>query len=91
MADALPEDTQGVFLTLARAAFDGRPCPSDAEVADAYGSQSPRRARRVLSYMEERQAIVCRSDPRGWRIVAIPGVAWETAPGDPDGSARAEA
>ena len=83
MAGALPEDMQGVFLSLARAACDRRPCPSDADVANAYGTSSPGRARRLLAYMEERQAIVCRLDARGWRIVAIPGVAWETGPGDP--------
>ncbi|MFG1344882.1 ATP-binding protein [Xanthobacter autotrophicus DSM 431] len=84
MAGALPEDMQGVFLSLARAAFDHRPCPSDAEVARAYGSRSPGRARRLLAYMEERQVIVCRLDGRGRRIVAIPGLAWETEPGDPN-------
>ncbi len=89
MADALPEDMQGVFLSLARAAFDRRPCPSDEDVARAYGSRSPRRARRVLAHMEERQAIVCRLDGRGRRIVAIPGVAWETEPGDPNAAASA--
>ncbi len=41
MAGSLPDDMQGVFLSLARAAFDRRPCPSDAEVARAYGSRSP--------------------------------------------------
>ncbi|WP_166143477.1 ATP-binding protein [Methylosinus sp. RM1] len=87
MAGALPEDMQGVFLSLARAAFDRRPCPSDADVASAYGTRSPGRARRLLAYMEERQAIVCRLDQRGWRIVAIPGVAWETEPGDPGAAA----
>ncbi|WP_330083269.1 ATP-binding protein [Methylocystis iwaonis] len=90
MADALPEDSQGVFLSLARAAFDRRPCPSDAEVARAYGTNSPRRARRLLAYMEEREAIVCRLDGLGRRIVAIPGVAWETDPGDPNAAASAE-
>jgi hypothetical protein len=89
MADALPEDKQGVFLSLARAAFDRRPCPSDEAVARAYGSRSPRRAQRLLARMEERQVIVCRLDGRGWRIVAIPGVAWETEPGDPNAAASA--
>ncbi|MDQ0506951.1 ATP-binding protein [Xanthobacter agilis] len=84
MAAALPEDMQGVFLSLARAAFDHRPCPSDADVARAYGSRSPGRARRLLAYMEEHQVIVCRHDARGRRIVAIPGLAWETDPGDPN-------
>jgi hypothetical protein len=83
MAGGLPEDMQGVFLALARAAFDRRPCPSDAEVAETYGTRSPGRARRLLAYMEERQVIVTRLDPRGRRIVAIPGLAWETDPGDP--------
>lgn len=87
MAGALPDDMQGVFLSLARAAFDRRPCPSDAEVARAYGSRSPGRARRLLAYMEERQVIVCRLDGRGRRIVAIPGLAWETEPGDPNAAA----
>ncbi|OZA76547.1 MAG: ATP-binding protein, partial [Azorhizobium sp. 39-67-5] len=87
MAGALPEDMQGVFLSLARAAFDRRPCPSDADVAHAYGSRSPGRARRLLAYMEEQRVIVCRLDGRGRRIVAIPGLAWETAPGDPNAAA----
>ncbi len=87
MAGVLPEDTQGVFLSLARAAFDRAPCPSDADVARAYGSRSPGRARRLLAYMEERQVIVCRTDTRGWRIVAIPGLAWETQAGDPNAPA----
>ncbi|MGE4374052.1 MAG: DUF87 domain-containing protein [Xanthobacter sp.] len=84
MAGSLPEDIQGVFLSLARAAFDKRPCPSDAQVARAYGSRSPGRARRLLAYMEEHQVIVSRLDGQGRRIVAIPGLAWETEPGDPN-------
>lgn len=91
MAGTLPEDMQGVFLTLARAAFDRRPCPSDADVARAFGSRSPGRARRLLAYMEERQVIVCRLDGRGRRIVAIPGLAWETEPGDPNASGTGSA
>lgn len=91
MAGSLPDDMQGVFLSLARAAFDRRPCPSDAEVARAYGSRSPGRARRLLAYMEERQVIVCRLDGRGRRIVAIPGLAWETEPGDPNAAAQESA
>ncbi|MCS0496520.1 ATP-binding protein [Ancylobacter sp. MQZ15Z-1] len=91
MAGALPEDMQGTFLTVARAAFDRRPCPSDAEVAQAFGSRSPGRARRLLAYMEERQVIVCRLDGQGRRIIAIPGLAWETEPGDPNAPAGARA
>jgi uncharacterized protein len=80
---ALPEDMQGVFLLLARAALDGGACPSDAEIARAFGSRSPGRARRVVAFMEERGIVVVRVDYRGNRIVAIPELGWETGPGDP--------
>jgi hypothetical protein len=83
----LPEDMQGVFLILARAALERAPCPSDAEIARACGSHSPRRARSLLSYMEQRGFIVCRDDLAGnGRIVALPGLGWESAPGDPQAS-----
>ncbi|MFO1151609.1 MAG: ATP-binding protein [Alsobacter sp.] len=79
----LPEDMQGVFLLLARAAIEGAPCPPDAAIAQAFGSRSPGRARRVVAYMEERGVVVCRSDYRGNRVIAIPDLGCETAPGDP--------
>jgi len=80
----LPEDIQGVFLLLARTAFERRPCPSDAEVARACGSRSPGRARRLLTYMEQRGFIVQRADRAGRRIIALPELGWETAAGDPN-------
>ncbi len=83
-ADALPEDAQGVYLLLARAALDGAPCPSDATIARAYGSRSLGRARRLLGWLEERGAIVLRAERAGRRAVALVGLGWETAPGDPD-------
>ena len=81
----LPEDLQSVFLLLARAAMDGAPCPSDDAVARTFGSRSAGRARRLLAYMEERGFIVQRTDFAGNRIVAIPDLEQETAPGDPKG------
>lgn len=87
-AEALPEDVQGVFLLLARAALEGQPCPSDAVIARAYGSRSLGRARRLLAYIEERGAIVCRQERGGRRIVAVTGLGWETAPGDPNAEAE---
>jgi hypothetical protein len=84
-ASLLPEDVQGVFLLLARAALDGLPCPSDGTIARAYGSRSLGRARRLLTYMEEQGSIVCRQDLTGHRIVALPALGRETAPGDPNG------
>ena len=57
-ASLLPEDMQGVFMMIARAAKEGWPCPGDAAIARAYGSHSLRRARRLLSYIEEQGLIV---------------------------------
>ncbi|HWL83321.1 MAG TPA: ATP-binding protein [Roseomonas sp.] len=82
-ATVLPEDAQGVYLLLARAALERLPCPSDATIAQAYGTRSVGRARRLLAYMEEQGAIVCRPDAAGRRIVALVELGHETAPGDP--------
>ncbi len=82
-AAALPEDTQGVYLLLARAALEGGPCPSDAAIARAYGSRSEGRARRLVEWLEGQGALVCRADGQGRRIVALTGSGRQTAPGDP--------
>ena len=84
VAADLPEDIQGVFLLLARSAIEGAACPSDGEVARVCGSRSPGRARRLLTYMEQRGFITCRNDFDGRRIIALPGPGWETGPGDPN-------
>ncbi|WP_298964413.1 ATP-binding protein [uncultured Methylobacterium sp.] len=80
---ALPDEVQGLFLLLARAAREGAPCPSDDALARAIGSRSPGRARRLLGYLETRGTVVCRTDFRGNRIVALPALSCETGPGDP--------
>jgi hypothetical protein len=77
----LPEDLHGVFLLLARTAIEGAPCPTDEELAQAYGTRSPGRARRTLAFLEERGVLVCRTDIRGARIIALPNLGLETAPG----------
>jgi hypothetical protein len=82
-ASALPEDVQGVFMMIARAAKEGWPCPGDAAIARAYGSRSLRRAQRLLTYIEEQGLIVCQLDGAGRRIVTLVELAWTTAPGDP--------
>ncbi len=87
VAGDLPEDLQGMFLLVARAAMEGTPCPPDADLARARGSRSPRRARGLLAYMEERGLIDVRDDVFGKRIIAIPTLGWETAPGDPNADA----
>ena len=83
-ASVLPEDMQGVFMMIARAAKEGLPCPGDATIARAYGSHSLRRARRLLSYIEEQGLIVCQLDGAGRRTVTLVELAWATAPGDPN-------
>ncbi len=83
MAAGLAEDVHGVFLLLARAAFEARACPSDLLIARALGSRSPRRARSMLSYMEQRGLIVCQEEMDGSRVIAMPGLDWQTDPGDP--------
>jgi len=82
LAAPLPEDWQGVFLLLARAALERAPCPSDATIAAAYGSRSLGRARRVLQFIEAEGAILLRPDLAGRRIATIAGPGWETAPGE---------
>ena len=59
---------QGVFLIVAQAAVKGAPCPSDAALAHAYGTHSRSRARRLLTYFEERGLVVVRTDFHGRRI-----------------------
>jgi hypothetical protein len=83
-AAILPEDMQGIFMMIARAAQQGVPCPGDAAIARAYGTRSLGRARRVLSYMEEQGLIVCQIDGGGRRIITLVELAWATAPGDPN-------
>jgi DNA helicase HerA-like ATPase len=84
MSESVPDDIQGVFLLVVQAAITSAPCPSDAELARAYGSHSARRARRLLTYFEERGLLVLRTDFRGNRVAAFPDLGCETAPGDPN-------
>jgi len=84
LSAALPDDVQSVFLIVAKAAIAGEACPSDLALARAYGTHSARRARRLLTYFEERGVAVVRTDFHGKRIVAFPDLGCETAAGDPD-------
>ncbi|MBJ3786747.1 ATP-binding protein [Devosia sediminis] len=85
LSETLTDDVQGVFLVIAQAALTGAPCPSDATLARLYGTHSASRARRLLTWFEERGLIVLRTDFRGARIAAFPDLGAETAPGDPAG------
>jgi hypothetical protein len=85
MSEALTDDVQGVFLVLAQAAVTSAPCPSDATLARLYGTHSASRARRLLTWFEERGLLVVRLDFRNNRVVAFPDLNAETTPGDPNG------
>jgi hypothetical protein len=37
-----------------------------------------------VAYLESRNLVVTRNDPRGLRIIALPDLGWETGPGDPN-------
>ena len=84
VAASLPDDLAGLYLLVVRAAIAGAPCPSDASLAEAYGTSSAGRARRMLAYLEERGTIVSRRDLRGAPIIAVLDPAVETAPGEPE-------
>ncbi|MCQ0986525.1 ATP-binding protein [Jiella marina] len=77
-AGELPEEMQGVFMMLARAAKDEAACPSDEALARAYGSHSPSRGRFLLSFMAERGFITADQDFRGNRVVTVTGTDWRT-------------
>jgi hypothetical protein len=79
VSERLPADLQGVFLLLCRAAATASPCPADDSIAQFFGSHSPARARRILSQLEQIEAIVLRESPQGVRIVAVPDLERETA------------
>lgn len=79
----LPEDMLPVFLLLARAARDEAECPSETALAEAYGTSSTSRLKRVLAFMEERQIIVVRVDLGGRRAITLPHFGWSTRPGEP--------
>ena len=85
LSETLTDDVQGVFLVLAQAALTSAPCPSDATLARLYGTHSASRARRLLTWFEERGLLVVRLDFRNNRVVAFPDLGAETAPGDPNG------
>lgn len=84
IASNLPDDMRGVFLLLARAAVQKAPCPTNLDIATAYGTRSTGRARWLLTYMEENGFLVCANDLRGNRIVSLPDLGWQTRPGNPE-------
>lgn len=81
-ASTLPDDMLGAFLLVARAAREGEPCPSDARIAETYGTSSLGRVRRLITYIESRELFVCRTDLAGKRSITIPRLGWTTQPAE---------
>lgn len=84
LAASLPEEMLTPFLGIARAAREGQPCPSDAQIAELYGTSSLGRAKRMVAHIEEKGLIVARTDLSGKRSVSLPHLGWTTAPAWPD-------
>ena len=82
LGGTLPDDMLGPFLLVARAAREGAPCPSDAAIAETYGTSSLGRARRLIGYIESRELFVTRVDLGGKRSITIPHLGWTTAPAE---------
>jgi len=78
LAASLPDNMLGAFLLVARAAREGRPCPSDTEIAATYGTSSLGRVRRLIGYIESRELFVSRVDLSGKRSITIPRLGWTT-------------
>jgi uncharacterized protein len=81
---ALPEEMLAPFLAIARAARETGACPSDAELASLYSTSSTGRVKRMLTFVEEKGLIVCRTDLMGKRSISLPHLGWTTAPAVPD-------
>lgn len=84
LSQGVTDDLKALFLKLAVAALAKLPCPPDAAIAQAYGTHSVRRARRLLGFFEEQGYIVVHQDRAGNRIVAFPDLGCETLPGNPE-------
>ena len=81
LAGRLDEQFQGLFLHLAGAAIQDLPCPTDAMIAQACGSHSPRRALGVLTRMQQMGVVEIYEELNGQRVIVLPALQWRTAPG----------
>jgi len=82
IANRLDEAFQGLFLHLASAAVQERPCPTDAMIAQACGTHSQRRALGLLARMQALGIVEIYEELNGQRVVVLTDLHWRTAPGD---------
>jgi hypothetical protein len=78
IAQRVPDDMLAPFLLIARAAQSGGVCPSDDALAQAYGTRSPGRVRRLIEHMEKNGLIVVRTDFGGRRSIGVPDLGLTT-------------
>jgi hypothetical protein len=78
LAASLPDDMIGAFLLVAHTAREGAPCPSEEAIAEAYGTSSLGRVRRLMANIEGRDLLVTRTDLSGKRSITIPRLGWTT-------------
>ncbi len=91
VAAALPDEVHGPVPAARPRGPERGALPRRRGPGPRHRSRSPGRAKRLLAYVETRGTIVCRMDYRGNRIVALPALNCETAPGDPKAPADGKA
>lgn len=82
LSGRVDDDMLAPFLMIGRAAVAGEACPSDEAIAQAYGTRSPGRVRRLMEHMERNGLIVLRTDFGGRRSIGVPDLGLSTAAGD---------
>ncbi len=78
LAAAVEEDLLAPFLVIACAAHAGETEVDEAVLAQAYGTSSPGRIRRLLDHLERQGMIVVREEFGGGRTVMVPGLDSQT-------------
>ncbi|ALE17230.1 hypothetical protein AMC99_01942 [Altererythrobacter epoxidivorans] len=74
LAGRVEEDLLAPFLVIAKAAHAGETQVDENELAQAYGTSSPGRIRRLLDHLERQGLIVVREDFGGDRTLMVPGL-----------------
>lgn len=74
LSENVESDVLSPYLVILCAALQGRPSPSEDELAVAYGTSSSGRIRRLLDHLEKLGLIVIREEYGGGRTLMVPSV-----------------